>query len=80
MELQLDDRQPVVEKCIGCKNINKMIVKGVEGDYCIVYLYPETKWRSGDCPMATHLKVEEKVSSAKKRAGQQKHKKKVKKR
>jgi hypothetical protein len=83
MKLSLDDRQLIVEKCVGCEKVRRLIVKGVEGDYCDVYLYPESKWRNKKvCQMATHLEIEEKVSPVKKIVGarKQKQKKKVRKR
>lgn len=64
--------QPVVEKCKendGCKKI--------ENGYCSVYIFPKRKWAAGDCPMATHLEVEElsKKEQMKRRVGQQKRRK-----
>ncbi len=44
----------IVEKCIGCEKIGK----GAVEDYCTAYSYPDIKWLSGNCPMATHLKRE----------------------
>lgn len=58
--------QPVIDKCEGCEKI--------ENGYCQVYIFPEAKWRVGDCPMATHLKKKElsKKEQMKIRVGQQK--------
>ena len=44
-------RDPIVDKCVGCGNI-------VCEDKCRTYLYPESKWTRGNCPMATHLQKE----------------------
>lgn len=62
--------QLVVEKCEGCGKI--------ENGYCSVYIFPETKWRAGNCPAATHIEPEELTpqQQAKMRIGQQKHGKK----
>ena len=59
--------QPVVEKCGDCEKI--------ENGYCSVYIFPETKWRAGNCPVATHIEAEELTAQqkAKIRIGQQKH-------
>ncbi len=43
---------------------------------CKVYAFPESKWRIGNCVMATHVETEaEKKQTAKKRVGQQKQRK-----
>jgi len=39
----------VIEKCKGCKNINK------NNNKCKIYANPFKKWVNGTCPMATHL-------------------------
>jgi len=74
MKPSFDERQPIVEKCIGCERIVKLIEEGTEVEYCAVYLYPEAKWRSGGCPMASHLKDKKESYDNKLRVGQQKHK------
>ncbi|GAF73446.1 unnamed protein product [marine sediment metagenome] len=48
-EQYLNERKPVIEKCIGCKRI-------VDEDYCKVYLYPTLKWRLGKCNFNTHCR------------------------
>ena len=47
----------------------------IENGYCKSYLYPATKWRSENCPLATHIQVkqETKREQMKRRMGQQKH-------
>lgn len=62
--------QPVIEKCRENKGCEK-----IENGYCSVYIFPEAKWRSGNCPAATHLEIEELTAKqkAKMRVGQQKH-------
>ncbi len=64
------DRRPIVEKCDGCDRI------AGEGDSktCTAFAFPDTKWRLGNCSMATHIKVEA-AKGEKVRVGQQKQKK-----
>lgn len=40
-----------------CENCNK-IMEFSEGNYCKVYPDPSSKWFSGNCPTATHIKKE----------------------
>ncbi len=63
------EKQPIVEKCIGCDNI-------VDENKCRIWFSPTAKWRTGNCPSATHIKVEVKGQEQKVRVGQQKQKKK----
>ncbi|MEJ5358122.1 MAG: PxxKW family cysteine-rich protein [Desulfobacterales bacterium] len=60
-------KQPIIEKCTGCENID-------EG-FCRIWAVPAAKWRTGVCPSATHVKVEVKSPEQKVRVGQQKQKK-----
>jgi hypothetical protein len=48
--------QPIVEACVGCAK--------VENDYCKNFIDPAVKWSIGGiiCPMATHIKAEEKIA------------------
>ncbi len=62
------DRRPIVEKCGGCDRIAS------ETQTCTAFAFPETKWRLGNCSMATHIKVES-AKNEKVRVGQQKQKK-----
>ncbi len=62
------DWKPVVEQCNGCENV-------VE-EHCRIWIAPSAKWRMGNCPSATHMKVETKGGTVKVRVGQQKQKKK----
>ena len=64
------EHQPTVDKCKGCE--------WKRDGYCIPYLEPMSKWHSGNCPMATHLKITKPTAEMKKRAGQQRHAKAVK--
>jgi len=64
------ERRPVVEKCMGCDRIASENGTSL----CAAFAFPETKWRLGDCSMATHIKVETKGGD-KVRVGQQKQKK-----
>lgn len=61
-------KNPIVEKCTGCDNI--------EGEFCRIWAVPAAKWRLGVCPSATHTKIEVKEREEKVRVGQQKQKKK----
>jgi len=67
-------RQPLSRKCVK----NEHTCSRADGDLCDVYLFPEAKWRLGDCPMAdTELKTQTaKIQTGKKRVGQQKQKQK----
>lgn len=48
------NKDPIVENCNGC---GRIIVGPEPGPACCtVFLIPSAKWRSGSCPMATHLK------------------------
>lgn len=68
--LTMNEKQPIVEKCIGCENI-------AEEDKCRIWAAPAAKWRLGTCPSATHVKVDGRpVQEQKVRVGQQKQKKK----
>ena len=78
-----DEREPIVEKCLGCENIKEEATKEYkvgrpyDGSYCSSYAHPGAKWRVGVCPRATHIEKEiEKEKISKKRVGQQKQKKK----
>ncbi|UQZ87981.1 hypothetical protein C4J81_01610 [Deltaproteobacteria bacterium Smac51] len=63
------DHRPIVEKCSGCDRVAS------EGDTqtCTAFAFPDSKWRLGNCSMATHIKVE--GGKEKVRVGQQKQKK-----
>jgi hypothetical protein len=40
-----------------------MVHRFLPGVYCTTYGYPEAKWSYGNCPMATHIKKEEKKAT-----------------
>lgn len=42
---------PIVEQCEGCAKVNDFPA----GKYCLVFPDPLSKWRTGNCNMATHL-------------------------
>lgn len=44
---------PIVEQCEGCQKIKEFPA----GIYCLSFPEPATKWRVGNCSMASHLKV-----------------------
>jgi len=46
--------QPTMEKCDGCGKIVAYEAK----NYCGVYPSPTSKWLTGKCPTATHIKLE----------------------
>jgi len=71
-EKLLGERHPIIDECKGCERIVAEINR------CSSYLYPESKWRLGNCPLATHIVFEEK-KTGKFRVGQQKQKKKTRK-
>jgi len=50
-------KHPIIERCRDCGRH--------DGTYCTVYTIPKAKWRSGNCPMATHLVVEQKKDKKK---------------
>ena len=60
-------KERISDRCEGCGNV-------VEERHCSVYLFPCSKWRAGDCPVATHLESEK--AEGKKRVGQQKQRRK----
>jgi hypothetical protein len=60
---------------VKCENCERILTVG-EAKYCSVFPDPATKWRRGDCSMATHIKTDTKGADAKVRVGQQKQKKK----
>lgn len=62
------EKKPIVERCSGCSN--------VEGNFCRIWSSPAAKWRLGNCPSATHVKMEISEPEKKVRVGQQKQKKK----
>lgn len=62
------ERQPVVQQCEGCNNIDEGL--------CKKWVSPAAKWRIGICPSASHVKVDAHENGQKVRVGQQKQKKK----
>ena len=76
MELNQAERKPIVQKCIGCSKVTLYDVEGNKIKGCRVYLFPQSKWRSGNCPLADHLeKKEEKEKSShiRRKFGRKKH-------
>lgn len=63
------NRKPIIEQCKGCQDIN--------GEFCNCYSDPSALFRNGKCLRAFHIAdLEEPKTSGKKRVGQQKQKKK----
>ncbi len=52
---------PIVEQCEGCQRIQEFPA----GKYCQVSPDPISKWRIGNCNMATHMKEDSKKSNGK---------------
>ena len=57
-------RQPVDEKCQGCKKIEvgaEVLKDGnpIKIDACAAYIDPPLRWRLGDCGLASHMVIEE---------------------
>jgi hypothetical protein len=65
------------ERCKGCKEIIKF--DGFEGDYCSVYPNPKVFWTRGGCPLSADVADATDNDQIKKRVGQQKQKKKTRK-
>lgn len=63
-------RQPLSRKCTK----EGHTCSRADGDLCGVYMFPDAKWRLGDCPMAdAELKTDQpKAKAGKVRVGQQK--------
>lgn len=51
----------VIENCEGCAKI----VEQPTGQYCRVYPDPASKWATGNCPTASHIKKEIKETNQK---------------
>jgi len=69
MSLENGQREPCPNQCIGCEyaRANGEVTKYY---VCFRYLQPESMWRAGVCPSATHMKKQQ-TPEQKKRAGQQ---------
>ena len=51
LALALDERTPLVEECEGCLRADEEDILGYQYPrYCGTYLFPDCKWRTGDCP------------------------------
>ncbi len=51
----------IIDKCEGCSRI----IEWENGKYCKVYADPAGRWVLGNCPSATHAKIELKESTQK---------------
>ena len=71
-EKLLKERQPIIDECKGCQKIVTEI------NMCSAYINPTAKWKLGNCPLSTHVVIEDKFTH-KTRVGQQKQKKKTRK-
>ncbi|NLN39643.1 MAG: hypothetical protein GX155_08610 [Smithella sp.] len=45
---------PVIDRCDDCNKISQFET----GMYCKVYPEPQVKWITGNCPSASHIKIE----------------------
>ena len=62
MTIANGQHEPIIDKCVDCG----ITVAGI----CLRHLQPESMWRSGTCPSATHMRKQQ-TPEQKKRAGQQ---------
>jgi hypothetical protein len=60
-------QEPVNYCCEGCGRVDVE-----DKSVCMVYAFPATRWRLGNCPLATHVKAAIKAVRTKVRVGQQK--------
>ena len=75
MKLNPNDREPINEKCQGCRRAEAITIKGEEKEVCKLYLYPDKKWLYGICSGVDNEEVISNEQYGKKRFGQQKQKK-----
>lgn len=79
-------RKPIDRKCykvVGDKvEVCSKAYCELEGQFCTVYAFPDVKWHLGNCPMADEfLQIKEtQIGKGKVRVGQQKQKKKARRR
>ncbi len=45
---------PIIETCEGCQKVAELPT----GRYCASYPNPASKWKTGNCNFATHVKAE----------------------
>ncbi|HQM44441.1 MAG TPA: PxxKW family cysteine-rich protein [Smithellaceae bacterium] len=45
---------PIIDKCMECNKVFEY----ESGKYCKVYPDPKSKWMKGNCPTASHIKIE----------------------
>jgi hypothetical protein len=71
-------KEPLYEKCMREIDGENHICSRADEGYCKSYAFPKAKWRLGDCPMADEVLREKHIAqeSVKVRVGQQKQKKK----
>lgn len=48
------EHEPIIEKCVGCNRIGVGPERGPAT--CTTFFSPASKWRIGNCPMASHVK------------------------
>jgi hypothetical protein len=53
--------RPIVEQCEGCGKV----LETANGRYCKVYPDSASKWLTGKCPTASHIKLEVKEAAQK---------------
>lgn len=51
----------IIDRCGGCNRVTEQST----GTYCRVYPDPSSKWLSGNCPTASHIKRDIKETSQK---------------
>lgn len=63
-EQMIKDRQPIIEQCIGCNKVeadpdlpNNKSTSSYQK--CLVYINPTSKWKLGNCNLASHITVED---------------------
>jgi hypothetical protein len=59
--------EPIIDKCKGCDKVvtqlsfatgakQGSVYFAPEMQFCTAYMSPASKWRNGNCPLATHVK------------------------
>jgi len=70
-------RQVVVDECLQGEGCNRVYTETGGKKKCIAYAFPQAKWRISRCVLASNVTDEERVQqTVKVRVGQQKQKKK----
>jgi hypothetical protein len=56
-EQMINERYPVVEQCKEGKGCERIEYPPNSAPKCLSYINPESKWRLGNCLLASHLTV-----------------------